>query len=424
MSKKFVVISSACVGALLLCGTAASASTVDISGTFHFLDNRSANSINLSAGVFQTFGAHAAAQDGNDAATVGTATQGGANVPLNFEPFDVDPQHFVASRPAANVPNGQWDLSFTNNGDTTTAQTPGISGATLMPFVSAMSISGSGNSPTLSWTLPAGVSIDAQQMIIRDTTNLIGQGGVGGGGVANVIYSHDITGTNSFTISTALNLDPTKLYSVELDLRQLRNTANPNTLHNTLSESRSFFDFQLLPATAPANVFLPTVDTSNSAQTVYQFTEIPTTAGQTVFIDPLVAIGYDYEIGAGDPNFASVTLPTGIGDNMFELLLWDGSAWVFADNLTGGIEYSFGTDGVDRFRILGIETSANVDPNSATAFITGLTFVSDGTFSGTMTPLTATTPIPATLPLFASGLGGLGFLGWRRRKRMGHQLRL
>jgi hypothetical protein len=28
----------------------------------------------------------------------------------------------------------------------------------------------------------------------------------------------------------------------------------------------------------------------------------------------------------------------------------------------------------------------------------------------------ASTPIPAALPLFASALGGLGFLGWRRRK--------
>ena len=29
----------------------------------------------------------------------------------------------------------------------------------------------------------------------------------------------------------------------------------------------------------------------------------------------------------------------------------------------------------------------------------------------------ATTPIPAALPLFATGLGGLGFLGWRRRRK-------
>jgi hypothetical protein len=27
------------------------------------------------------------------------------------------------------------------------------------------------------------------------------------------------------------------------------------------------------------------------------------------------------------------------------------------------------------------------------------------------------TPLPATLPLFATGLGALGLLGWRRKKR-------
>ena len=28
-----------------------------------------------------------------------------------------------------------------------------------------------------------------------------------------------------------------------------------------------------------------------------------------------------------------------------------------------------------------------------------------------------TTPLPATLPLFATGLGGLGLLGWRRKRK-------
>jgi len=27
------------------------------------------------------------------------------------------------------------------------------------------------------------------------------------------------------------------------------------------------------------------------------------------------------------------------------------------------------------------------------------------------------TPLPATLPLFATGLGGLGLLGWRRERK-------
>jgi hypothetical protein len=30
---------------------------------------------------------------------------------------------------------------------------------------------------------------------------------------------------------------------------------------------------------------------------------------------------------------------------------------------------------------------------------------------------TATTPLPAALPLFATGIGGLGLLGWRRKRK-------
>jgi hypothetical protein len=30
----------------------------------------------------------------------------------------------------------------------------------------------------------------------------------------------------------------------------------------------------------------------------------------------------------------------------------------------------------------------------------------------------ATTPLPAALPLFATGIGALGLLGWRRKRRV------
>jgi hypothetical protein len=39
------------------------------------------------------------------------------------------------------------------------------------------------------------------------------------------------------------------------------------------------------------------------------------------------------------------------------------------------------------------------------------------TFDITLTAETAATPLPAALPLFATGLGGLGLLGWRRKRK-------
>jgi hypothetical protein len=53
------------------------------------------------------------------------------------------------------------------------------------------------------------------------------------------------------------------------------------------------------------------------------------------------------------------------------------------------------------------------------AFVTGLTFVGGGSFTGTMTPITAqvaAVPEPAAFGLLGSALAGLGFFAfWRHR---------
>jgi len=46
----------------------------------------------------------------------------------------------------------------------------------------------------------------------------------------------------------------------------------------------------------------------------------------------------------------------------------------------------------------------------------GLTESTAGSWSVT------TTPLPAALPLFAGGLGALGLLGWRRKRKNGAPL--
>ncbi len=135
-----------------------------------------------------------------------------------------------------------------------------------------------------------------------------------------------------------------------------------------------------------------------------------------VFVDPLVAVGYDYFVDSG-PNFASVLLPS-VGDNLYDLWLWNEVANSWTDSsvdLTGGSRYDFASEGVNKFRILGIEPSAGLDPGDATAFVTGLWFTNTGSVSMWQVPISldTTVPAPGALALLSLGLVGLGFV---RRK--------
>lgn len=165
------------------------------------------------------------------------------------------------------------------------------------------------------------------------------------------------------------------------------------------------------PGTTPDNPLVPDPDPTTGG---WDFIDVDVEPGQWTFFDPLVAIGYDYIVDAG-PDIAGVTLPE-VGDDLFELYLWNGIDWILqTDTLTANTEYMFGAGGVDRFRILGIETDALLDPNDPFAFVTGLDFVSAGTVSLSQDPITAFVSAPATPLLFA--VAGLSLAGLRRHRR-------
>jgi hypothetical protein len=62
------------------------------------------------------------------------------------------------------------------------------------------------------------------------------------------------------------------------------------------------------------------------------------------------------------------------------------------------------------------DASGNTFNGAGSALITTTnpTFIEAG---NSTTTLTSTTPLPAALPLFATGLGALGLLGWRRKRK-------
>ena len=316
--------------------------------------------------------------------------------------------HSVAYDPGLVQP---WMLTFTNGANTATATTPSLVGVTPIPFASSVTISGSAANPTFSWVYPA--------------TGPSGSAGVNGtiiniyehlpAGAIDTVYATGLPSTvNSFTVPTALagglSLTNGTLYTIDIYGVQLRNTALPISNQNSQAWSQAFFDFTPLPAGSPV-VNLPAVTSSGAYQ--YNLTVV---AGQTVFVDPTVAVGYSFAIGAGDPNFASVLLPA-VQANPFDVsFMYNGMD--FNDMVMPETIFDFPNGGVGAFTVTGIDPADGLDPADTTAFITGLTFAGDGTFNGTQTPITeevAATPEPGSISLLATGL-----LGWpllRRRQK-------
>jgi hypothetical protein len=306
-----------------------------------------------------------------------------------LDAWDATPFEVTVSNPAA--PSGITSVTYS---------APDFDRNAMPPFVTDLTLTGGGLTPRLDWTIPAtgttptSVSIQIRRIDSEspDRSRIT---------AATLIFARSLpAGTTTFTLPPGLSFDQRYEVSVQLDV------SSGGALQG---RSRTFFEFKPLDTgDGEVSVVLPSVGPDG----VFKF-DVEVAPGETIALDPEVAIGYEYQIGAGDPLFASVSLPD-IGDGLFDLYLFDGTDWIFDRVLAADTQFFFPGAGVDRFRILGIEPSARLHPSDTTAFITSVTFTGAGRFTGTMTPIVATVEIPEPLTI---QLLALALLAWALIRR-------
>ena len=401
---------------LTLCHLAAWAAPVSITTPFINLESRKANSMGFSVGNFLRIGAVSVTPNGSAGTTgLGSHVLPNGNTTtrvINFGPSPIIPNFF--SRNFADDPTlrGDWTLKFTNGADSASRNVSIAADAQYAPFVNNITLSGTSLNPTFTWTPPPGATVNAYRINIYDK-DLIAQG-LGG----QVTNRDLLPGQTSYTVNAAdftvagNGFTVGKNYGIEISVIQTKDGTSNSSNANIQAIARTYADFSAREGGGPI-VNLPVIAANGS----YVF-DLSVVAGETYYIDPDVAVGYDYLIGAGDPNFASVVLPTGIGDGLFDIFGLDasGNATLIAKNFQAGRVFNFGSGGLSGFRVTGIETDAMIDPTNTTAFVTGLTFTGAGRFTGTQTPLTVFVPnaVPEPAPLALLG-AALAALVWTRR---------
>ncbi len=405
--------------ALLLC--AANTMSVNaqpiqlVNGTVNmFRDTRGANDVGIGQGEVFQFGADIVGGSLN--ATLSAAYQDGfSRGPIPCAPLAVN-RNFCGGSIGFHAGRlDPWTFSFNRGSNNLQVQGPSLLGAeSAVPFPVSVAMSGTGLTPTISWQVPAAIAPDGFRVVIYDKGRILANG------QADVIHIEAVSAAaTSFTVPEILNSGLTLRqggnYTINLQMIETRDGLQfKNNNAQILRRSNAFFAFTPLTGDVPSDVALPTV-----VDGVYNFNISEVGPDKITFIDPIVAIGYDYAIGPGDPNFASVVLPD-VGDGLFTLE-YTGATGTKTVDLATGTQYFFDQGGVGAFKVRGIETSAALDPANVTAFITGLTFVAQGTFTGTMTPAVLSVPEPSAYALFSIGIVGLaGLAGARRRALLGH----
>ena len=377
------------------------AATISAETVFYFGDSSGPNSSGFSVNNLNlALIVDGVEPDGKSGTTV-TAEQGATEVELGFNPLTQQPKNFGTGVDASL--NGSWTITLSNEDDTLILSTPEIGeiSSDTQPAISAVKVEGgSPTSPIVSWETPEG--IDDVQIVIMDLQSR------NSGGVADALVTYSVgVDQNTFQIPDGV-MEEGSLYSIQLISVENYSPEDIQGFDVPIAPQKSirstFFDYAATSVPVPESYYLPQVDLSGETP-VFNF-DNPVLDKTIEYYDPIIAVGYDFITGGGYPNFNSFILPS-LGDDLFELFLFNGTDYDLFGEVLAGEEFVFDVGGVDRFRILGIEIAEMLDPEDPTAFVTGLSFVSEGRFTGTMTPIVSAVPLPAGALLLLTGLIGL-----------------
>lgn len=141
--------------------------------------------------------------------------------------------------------------------------------------------------------------------------------------------------------------------------------------------------------------------------------------GDHIFIDPEIAIGYNYVVN--NALFDEVEAPVLPFDSQYDLFGSNDSCSTYTvplGTLTGGTPFDLSANPLPCFSIQGIAVEDMLDPTDTLAFVTGISLTSiTGNPMVTQTPITTFvgggTGVPAPLPIFGASMA----LGWSRRLR-------
>ncbi len=326
--------------------------------------------------------------DGNSGTTA-RASNDGFEVALVDQAITNRPSVFNYITPYDSALTDPWNIVITNGPDEITFTTPNRETAQEMKFAENISISGSGLSPTLSWSLPvSGPTVDSMRYQVWDINN--------NKRIFNSDYS---TPTSSSEYTETLNdveiVEDTN-YAVRLILQQTDGggpvTRSSNWISWTATTGEAEGSVLSLTTGSPAGVSQE-IDTPTESFNVdfdYMFTT--TTGYFEVFLD-------DTLIGT------KLDAPTTRGNDFFHAFFK-----------------------VDDPSLLGLTTSLSFmldGPTGSNILIDNISFPGslNGTFEQGLNSWTqqgpgqiavGPVPEPATMLLFATGLAGLA--GYRRKQ--------